>query len=295
MPKREAKKSRAQEDREKEEQAKDEEAKGKKKEPEPVAEPDSDDGDEPAKPALAALDPPARKLAKAADEGSDDESGDEDEGEGPKAAEAEAAPSKVSPPANMAEYYKEILKGSGFKGHEEYPEIKGPATVDYCHVCSLPPDFCIWGPCWDKCKPVCMEMFLYLYPELAGGDSGEAKQKAQAADEKARVKELPGGKKTRAKSPEVLIRKLTRGGRKCVTSIAGLEGFGVKPEAAAKLFKKKFACGSAPVKGEPGQPDTVDIQGDFEDEVVQLLVENFKEIPKKKISVVEGGKVKGRK
>jgi len=297
MPKREAKKSRAQEDREREEQAKAEEEAaptGKKKEPE------ADDDDEPAKPAPAAFDPPAREPAKAADEGEEDEgsndgSGDEDGAEEPKAAEAEAAPSKVSPPANMAEYYKEILKGSGFKGHEEYAEIKGPATVDYCHVCSLPPDFCIWGPCWDKCKPVCMEMFLYLYPELAGGDCGEAKQKAQAADEKAKVKELPGGKKTRAKSPEVLIRKLTRGGRKCVTSIAGLEGFGVKPEAAAKLFKKKFACGSAPVKGEPGQPDTVDIQGDFEDEVIQLIVENFKEIPKKKISVVEGGKVKGRK
>jgi len=298
MPKREAKKSRAQEDREKEEQAKAEGAaapKGKKKEPE------SDDEDaEPVQPAPAAFDPPERPPAKSADkddedEGSESESGDEGEAKGPKAAEAELAPPQVSLPASMAECYKETLQGGGFKGHEEYPEITCAATVQYCPVCGLPPDFCIWGQSWDKCKPVCMEKFPYYYPELAGVDLGAAKEKAQAAEEKAKVKELPGGKKTRAKSPEVLIRKMTRGGRKCVTSIQGLEGFGVKPEAAAKLFKKKFACGSAPVKGEQGQPDTVDIQGDFEDEVIQLLVENFKEIPKKKISIVEGGKVKGRK
>jgi len=289
MPKREAKKSRAQEDREREEQAEPAAAsKGKQKEPE------SDDDDEPAKPAKpAAIDPPAREPAK--EESSDDESGGEDGAEEPKAAEAEAALLKIGPPANMAACYKEILQGSGFKGHEEYPEISSAATVEYCPVCGLPPDFCIWGPSWDKCKPVCMEKFPYYYPELAGVDLGAAKEKAQAAEEKAKVKELPGGKKTRAKSPEVLIRKMTRGGRKCVTSIQGLEAFGVKPEAAAKLFKKKFACGSAPVKGEQGQPDTVDIQGDFEDEVIQLIVENFKEVPKKKISVVEGGKVKGRK
>ena len=37
-------------------------------------------------------------------------------------------------------------------------------------------------------------------------------------------------------------------------------GFGVKLDAVAKLFKKKFACGSSVVKGENGAPDTVDVQ-----------------------------------
>lgn len=277
-------------------------AKAKAKDHKPI-ESDSDE-EEPAKPAPAAFNPPGRVPAKAADEddeeddeedGSDDESEDEDEAEKPKAAEAEPAPAKVRLPASMADCYKEAVQGVGFKGHAEYPGITEAAVVSYCPLCGLPPDFCIWGPSWDKCKPVALEKFPYYYPELAGIDLGDAKQKAQEAVDKSKVKELPGGKKTRAKSPEVFIKKNTRGGRKCVTCIIGLESFGVKPEAVAKLCKKKFACGSAPVKGEQGQPDCVEIQGDFEEEVITLLVENFKEIPRRKVTIAEGGKVKGRK
>merc|ERR1712013_486672 len=114
----------------------------------------------------------------------------------------------------------------------------------------------------------------------------EAKKKADEATEKAKIKELPGGKKKREASPSVSIKKLSRGGRKCVTSVAGLEGFGVKLDNAAKLFKKKFACGTSVVKGDAGQPDTVDVQGDFEDEVVDLIVDEFK-LPRAKVVLLE--------
>merc|ERR1712207_25229 len=89
------------------------------------------------------------------------------------------------------------------------------------------------------------------------------------------------GKKKREASPAVQIKKQTRGGRKCVTSIEGLDGFGVKLDDAAKLFKKKFACGSAVVKGSGNDPDTVDVQGDFDHEAKELIVAEFK-IPEKK-------------
>merc|ERR1712007_275014 len=122
-----------------------------------------------------------------------------------------------------------------------------------------------------------------------------AKKKAEEASEKSKEKLLPGGKKKREASPSVTIKKLSRGGRRCVTSVAGLDGFGVKLEGVAKLFKKKFACGVSVVKGENGAPDTVDIQGDFEDEVVDIIRGEYKDVPADKITSVDGGTKKKKK
>mmetsp|Transcript_14423 Transcript_14423/g.26584 ORF Transcript_14423/g.26584 Transcript_14423/m.26584 type:complete len:258 (+) Transcript_14423:53-826(+) len=231
-----------------------------------------------------------------ADKGQTDEKEEKPEVVGASA--SSTAPARIQIPASVTPYYRGQLEGEPFKAHDAYPEITGAENVSYCRICGFPPDFCQYGACWDKCKPVCIEQFPYLYPELAGGGATaleEAKKVAQESTEKGKIKELPGGKKKREKSPEVTVRKLTRGGRKCVTSITGLEGFGVKLDAAAKLFKKKFACGSSVVKGDAGQPDSVDIQGDFEDEVCDLIVENFKEVPRDKIvSLAEGTKKKGK-
>merc|ERR1719229_1416694 len=112
-------------------------------------------------------------------------------------------------------------------------------------------------------KPWCMENAPHYYPELSGVSLDAAKKSAEAAQEKGKEKLLPGGKKKREASPHITIKKLSRGGRKCVTSVTGLESFGVKLEPMAKLFKKKFSCGASVVKGDAGQPDTVDIQGNF--------------------------------
>merc|ERR1712137_1043864 len=116
-----------------------------------------------------------------------------------------------------------------------------------------------------------------------------AEKEAEQAAEKAKVKELPGGKKKREASPSVSIKKLSRGGRKCVTSVLGLDGFGVKLDDAAKLFKKKFACGCSVVAGENGAPDSVGIQGDFEYEVVEIIEKEYKKIPADKVVLLEGG------
>merc|ERR1712039_127540 len=123
----------------------------------------------------------------------------------------------------------------------------------------------------------------------------DAKKTAEEAIEKGKVKELPGGKKKREASPHVTIKKLTRGGRKCVTSVSGLEGFGIKLDDVAKKFKKKFSCGCAVVKGDPGQPDCVDIQGDFEEEVIDCIVAEFKSVPREKVTILDAGtKKKGK-
>merc|ERR1711957_207796 len=111
------------------------------------------------------------------------------------------------------------------KPHDSYPEITEPVIVKYCPHCGLPGDFCIHGPHWDKCKPWCMENCPEYYPELGDVSLTDAKAKAAAAVDKTKVKEKPGGKVVRSASPSITIKKMSRGGRKCVTSVIGLEGF----------------------------------------------------------------------
>lgn len=283
------------EEKEEEEKAEEkEEEKADAKDKDKVVE-DEEDEDEEEK-AAKKKEKKEKKKKKEKKEFKMEEDEEEEEEEESAATKADSAKEVEEKPAAAP---AEPLKME-FRPHTSYPDITGPEEMFYCTVCGLPPDFCIYGPSWDKCRPIAMEKYPQYYPELTGISLEDAKAKAQEAAEKGKVKEKPGGKKIREKSPEVSIKKLARGGRKCVTSIAGLDGFGVKLEDAAKKFKKKFACGSAVVKGENGAPDTVDIQGDIqgnmdEDEVIDLICAEFKDVPREKVTFLEGGtKKKGK-
>jgi len=182
--------------------------------------------------------------------------------------------------------------------HNEMPEMKAPLEVPYCPKCGLTPDFCSYGPSWEECKPWVLENFPHFYPELAGLSIEDAKKRAlEVAGSKKGNKLLPGGKLKKDQSPRVYVRKMTRSGRKCVTTVQGLDLFGVKLDAACKIFKKRFACGASVVaSGSPNVPDEVDIQGDFEEELIEVLTENFPEIDEDKIEFLAGGtKKKGKK
>jgi len=216
----------------------------------------------------------------------------------PAAEESVAAAADEKDVKEPAEEVKAVFQPpprAVFKPHTADGEIKEAQDLEYCPTCGLPPDFCKYGTCWAKCQPWCLENYPQYYPELTGTVSiDDAKKKAAEATEKGKTKEIPGGKKIRSASPSIQIKKLSRGGRKCVTSIAGLELFGVKLEEAAKKFKTKFACGAAVVTDDNGGGETVDIQGDFEVEVTDLIVELYK-VPMAKITAVDGGtKKKGK-
>lgn len=86
------------------------------------------------------------------------------------------------------------------------------------------------------------------------------------------------------------------------TVVTGLDLFDVKLDAAAKIFKKKFACGSSAVKGLPGQSDHVEVQvrlacvcvlchsvdalplislqGDFEGDLDEIILQNYPQVVK---------------
>ncbi|GAB4818722.1 hypothetical protein N2152v2_005768 [Parachlorella kessleri] len=88
-----------------------------------------------------------------------------------------------------------------------------------------------------------------------------------------------GGKKKKKQKPEVVLERNTRNKKKCVTTITGLDQFGVKLSDASKLFGKKFASGASVTKNAEGK-EQIDCQGDFLDQAVEVILKQWKEVKK---------------
>lgn len=178
-----------------------------------------------------------------------------------------------------------------------------PLKVLYCEVCGLPPEYCEFGPDFEKCKPWLLQHAPGAYPELLkeqtekaaeGLDglrlpdgAGQASSSGAAAVEE--VKRLPGGKVKKKEKPEVIVEKVTRNKRKAITIVKGMELFGVKLNDAAKKFGKKFASGASVVKG-PTEKEQIDVQGDIMYEAVDFITQTWPEISESAIFFIEDGK-----
>jgi len=163
-------------------------------------------------------------------------------------------------------------------------------TVLYCGVCGLPPEYCEFGPDFERCKPWLIENCPEVYPELIKKEGG-AEDEAEAEDKK---KQKRGGKgvvradkpKKGGKEPELLISTSQKKGRKIVTTVSGLKAYGINPKDAASVFKKKFASGASVTK-----EGDVDIQGDLKREVLALIDENEEwKIPASAIRCIDNSK-----
>lgn len=177
--------------------------------------------------------------------------------------------------------------------HDLYPPMEEPICVPYCPRCGFPPDFCDFGRCWSECQSEA----LAKYPQYYAHSIGKVGGAPTASADTAAVRDVertsnptqpssasvapPATTKSKKKEPApvVTIQRVSRAKHKMATIVYGIDSFGVKLENAAKIFKKHFACGSSAVKGLPGQQDHVEIQGDFEWEVEELLLNRFPEIP----------------
>jgi len=208
---------------------------------------------------------------------------------------------------------------------EDLPEIIGPLTIQYLPsecmpdgVCGFPPEYAEFtGKKWKKvCGPWLQgnmdREFLEKYDLLPeegddvaegvaemslegeGAEGNATKAQTTKKGEKLQKgdKLMPGGKVKKQEAPCVTVEKLTRNKRKFTTVVTGLEHFGVKLKDAAKVFKKKFSCGCAVVKGDAGKPDTVEIQGDFQEEALDMISEHkeFSDVPEEVLFYKEGAK-----
>ncbi|WVZ20300.1 hypothetical protein V8G54_007622 [Vigna mungo] len=195
-----------------------------------------------------------------------------------------------------------------------------PVRVLYCGVCSLPPEYCEFGSDFEKCKPWLIQNVPDLYPNLlkeandkgadkvadklqsTGISSGAGDGAASSAPKQEEVKRLPGGKIKKKDKQEVVIEKVVRNKRKCITTVKGLELFGVKLSDASKKLGKKFATGASVVKlcywgivslsGKSGillqfgvaaaaaaigptEKEQIDVQGDIAYDIVEFITDTW--------------------
>jgi density-regulated protein len=82
------------------------------------------------------------------------------------------------------------------------------------------------------------------------------------------------GKPKKKAAKEIVISLATRQRKKAITSVEGLDLFGVKLADAAKVFGKTYACGSSVVNN-PSQKDQIDIQGDVQEVIPDLILKQY--------------------
>ncbi|KAN0030413.1 hypothetical protein ACTA71_010178 [Dictyostelium dimigraforme] len=209
-------------------------------------------------------------------------------------------------------------------------------VVEYCKICSLPTEYCEYGPSAKQClkengphpnnnkntaaaagtdssnttdnntsttttsttKTENTEEKLKDLKiiddskEVSHVDAGKS-ESTEGGEEKEKEKV---SKKKKEVKPQIIIEVNQRNKRKHVTKITGLELYGIKLSDAAKVMAKKFSCGCSVVKStsNPNSED-IDIQGDFGEEVVDLIEEKYPTVPLTEIYFLEDKKkVKAR-
>ncbi|KAN0008983.1 hypothetical protein ACTFIU_008870 [Dictyostelium citrinum] len=209
-------------------------------------------------------------------------------------------------------------------------------VVEYCKICSLPTEYCEYGPSAKQCLKENGPHPNNNKNSAAGTDSSNTTtsdnttttttttNKTENAEEKLKdlkivddskeVSHVDAGKsgsteagseekekekvskKKKEVKPQIIIEVNQRNKRKHVTKITGLELYGIKLSDAAKVMAKKFSCGCSVVKStsNPNSED-IDIQGDFGEEVVDLIEEKYPTVPLSEIYFLEDKKkVKAR-
>jgi density-regulated protein DRP1 len=89
----------------------------------------------------------------------------------------------------------------------------------------------------------------------------------------------------------ITIKRIERNKRKYVTTVTGLEAFGLDLKKCAKDFGKKFATGSSVTKI-PGGGEEITVQGDVSDELNEFLLATYKEVPDDNVECIEEKKKK---
>ncbi|GAA5803964.1 translation initiation factor SUI1 [Helicostylum pulchrum] len=181
-----------------------------------------------------------------------------------------------------------------------------PRKVFLCHICTMPLEYCEFSGTQEKCKLWLKEHDEELYEQIYGGVQAvtEGVEKATIEDETIDKKDRSLVKDKSAKleaklerenkkkmASRVLIKRIERTKRKCVTTIYGLDIFGVDLKKAAKMFANRFACGSSVAKNNQGLDEIV-VQGDFSDELLKMILSNWTNVPEENIDKIEEKKKK---
>ncbi|KAG2193466.1 hypothetical protein INT46_007734 [Mucor plumbeus] len=170
----------------------------------------------------------------------------------------------------------------------------------------MPLEYCEFSGTQEKCKLWLKETNEDMYEEVYGGvkgvtegvekatiedESGDKKDRTVVKDKSAKLEAKLERENKKKMASRVLIKRIERTKRKCVTTIYGLDIFGVDLKKAAKMFANRFACGSSVAKNNQGQDEIV-VQGDFSDELLKMILKNWTNVPEENIDKIEEKKKK---
>ncbi|KAI8922254.1 density-regulated protein DRP1 [Powellomyces hirtus] len=179
---------------------------------------------------------------------------------------------------------------------QEWPSTRVLTDIVYCGVCTLPVEYCEFAGTTTKCQKWLrnkdVALFAKTWPAV---DLTEKMDDATLEEDSSLTKEQ---KKAEAKAAQeakkkaaqrLIIKRVERTKRKCVIEVSGLELFGVDLKKAAKLFATKFACGSSVTKNPQGTDDII-VQGDVQDDIYDLVLDTWPQVPEEQIELTEGKK-----
>ncbi|XP_054613144.1 density-regulated protein isoform X2 [Dunckerocampus dactyliophorus] len=162
------------------------------------------------------------------------------------------------------------------------PDSKYPLKVLYCGVCSLPTEYCEYMPEPAKCRQWLEKNFPDVFARMTlakapkqDPDAGDA---LPAGEEEEKKKQKRGGRgqikqKKKTVPQKVTIAKIPRAKKKYVTRVCGLATFDIDLKEAQRFFAQKFSCGAS-VTAE----DEIIIQGDFTDDIIDVIQEKWPEV-----------------
>uniref|UniRef100_A0A3Q2DUQ8 Density-regulated protein n=1 Tax=Cyprinodon variegatus TaxID=28743 RepID=A0A3Q2DUQ8_CYPVA len=159
-------------------------------------------------------------------------------------------------------------------------DSKYPLKVLYCGVMSL--QYCEYMPEPAKCRQWLEKNFPDVFAKMTVGNApkqesgtGEA---PPAGEEEEKKKQKRGGRgqikqKKKTVPQKVTIAKIPRAKKKYVTRVCGLATFDIELKEAQRFFAQKFSCGAS-VTAE----DEIIIQGDFTDDIIDVIQEKWPEV-----------------
>lgn len=181
-----------------------------------------------------------------------------------------------------------------------------PRKVYLCAICTMPLEYCEFSGFQEKCKLWLKEHDESMYEEIYGvkdvtegvekakiedDGTGDKKDRTVVKDKSAKLEAKLERENKKKMASRVLIKRIERTKRKCVTTIYGLDIFGVDLKKAAKMFANRFACGSSVAKNNQNQDEIV-VQGDFSDDILKLILTNWPNVPEENIDKIEEKKKK---
>ena len=162
--------------------------------------------------------------------------------------------------------------------------------------------YCEFGGKTKKCSDWLASHHPELHGKLYSADavaanlstlSVEAQKRAERDAQKkaAKAEAAEARESERLAHAKVTIHRIERNKRKYVTTVQGLEEYGLELKKVGKEMGKKFATGASVTKMASGGEE-ITIQGDLSDDVLEWLVDTYKQISEDNVELIEDKKKK---